>query len=179
MKRIVMVFIALCLCVCAYAQTFNGVELTDSSREFRANYLKVRQSASVVYSDATDCTINDKYLSYPATISIQPHDNKWRLFFEIRLPDNSNWDALISRYNEVLLHFTALYGKPTPYHTFAYPFNNNMHIGKEIVALKTGKCQYTDLFYCGKWKISLALEYAEDFENPGHYFCVSALFLPR
>lgn len=186
MKRLLLVLITLLACMSTRAQQFNGVELSGNRKEFTSSYLKSRTAASVVYRVENETAIKDKFLNYPVTLYIQRYagsntDDVWSIWFDIIFPKSADWASMVKRYEEVLEYLTKQYGEPHPWlksREFEYPYSGDNHIGKELTALKYGKCKYSDIFIFGSWKLIMSFQYVDDVVNNTSYYSIMVSILP-
>lgn len=187
MRKVITTLIATLFFVVANAQQFNGVKLSGTRKDFTNQYLQSRTSASVVYKVETETAIKDKFLGSNVTIYVQRHyqsttDDVWTIWLDIILPKSADWASMTKRYNEVLAELTKQYGEPHPWlksRKFEYPYSNGNHIGKEINALKSGKCKYSDTFFFDGWRLGVSLEYVEDIVNNTTYNSIMLSYSPK
>lgn len=155
MKKIILSILTLCACIPAYAQSFNGVELSGTRTEFIKKYLNAHPDAEVLWDipERHSTMIRDSFLGHKVNIAIdklanRQDDNIHSLWFDIVIPSSFKWKDITSCYENVLSYFTTQYGVPYSFmrkRRFVYPFDNGNHYEKELYALNLGKCEYSDM----------------------------------
>lgn len=177
MKRFYLFILCALACVSAYAQQFNGVEMSGNRTDFVSRYLHDRPSASVVYEVETETAIKDQFLDSQVTIYVQrvygrTTDDIWGLWFDIIFPKSADWDSMVKQYDEVLDHLSQQYGNPHSWlklRNFDSPYSEGRHKGYELYALKYGKCSYSDTFFFNEWKLYMSIQHVEDVVNSTTY----------
>lgn len=191
MKKIILSILTLCACIPAYAQSFNGVELSGTRTEFIKKYLNAHPNAEVLWDipERHSTMIKDSFLGYKVNIAIdklanRQDDNIHSLWFDIVLSSNLNWKDITSRYEEILSYLITQYGTPHPImhqRKFEYPFNNGNHYNREILALELGKCVYSDMIPINnELLLSINIIHTYDPVNPNvEYNAISIAIMPN